>query len=232
MNAAKDSIKDAPPDGQTMVDQAYERMRRLILDNVWPPGQQMLEQEIALQLGMSRTPVHESLARLQNEGLIEVIPRRGMRVLPVSPTDMREIYEILTALECMAAELVARMRPSDEQLQPLIEATNAMSRALEVNDLDAWAAADEDFHRMLIELSGNRQLADTVLNYWDRAHRARMFSLRLRPAPVNSTQEHMAMLQQLREGDAEGASRVFRAHRERASAELLAIFERFRLQQM
>ena len=232
MNAAKESMKDASQDGQTMVDQAYERMRRLILDNVWPPGQQMLEQEIALQLGMSRTPVHESLARLQNEGLIEVIPRRGMRVLPVSPTDMREIYEILTALECMAAELVARMRPSDEQLQPLIEATNAMSRALEVNDLDAWAAADEDFHRMLIELSGNRQLADTVLNYWDRAHRARMFSLRLRPAPVNSTQEHMAMLQQLREGDAEGASRVFRAHRERASAELLAIFERFRLQQM
>ena len=107
-----------------------------------------------------------------------------------------------------------------------------MGRALEANDLDAWAAADEDFHRRLIELSGNRQLADTVLNYWDRAHRARMFSLRLRPAPVNSTKEHMAMLQQLREGDAEGASRVFRAHRERASTELLAIFERFRLQQM
>ena len=50
MNAAKDSMKDAAPDGQTMVDQAYERMRRLILDNVWPPGQQLLEQEIALQL--------------------------------------------------------------------------------------------------------------------------------------------------------------------------------------
>lgn len=226
------ATENAAHEGQSMVDQAYERMRRLILDNVWPPGRQMLEQEIALQLGMSRTPVHESLARLQNEGLIEVIPRRGMRVLPVSPNDMREIYQILTALECMAAELVANARPSDEQLQPLIEATEAMGHALEANDLDAWAAADEDFHRMLIELAGNRQLADTVLNYWDRAHRARMFSLRLRPAPVNSTQEHMAMLQQLREGDAEGASRVFRAHRERAAIELLAIFERFRLQQM
>jgi DNA-binding GntR family transcriptional regulator len=226
------AIENIAADGQTMVDHAYTRMRRLILDNVWPPGQQMLEQEIALQLGMSRTPVHESLARLQNEGLVEVIPRRGMRVLPVSPVDMREIYEILTALECMAAELVAKSRPTDVQLQPLIDATEAMGRALEANDLDAWAAADEDFHRRLIELSGNRQLADTVLNYWDRAHRARMFSLRLRPAPVNSTKEHMAMLQQLREGDAAGASRVFRAHRERASAELLAIFERFRLQQM
>lgn len=228
MSASEHSASD----GQSMVDQAYGRMRRLILDNVWPPGRQLLEQEIALQLGMSRTPVHESLARLQNEGLIEVIPRRGMRVLPVSPTDMREIYEILTALECMAAELVAKARPTDQQLQPLIEATEAMGRALEANDLDAWATADEDFHRKLIELSGNRQLADTVLNYWDRAHRARMFSLRLRPAPVNSTKEHMAMLQRLREGDAEGASRVFRAHRERAAVELLAIFERFRLQQM
>ena len=90
------------------MDAAYEQIRRRILDIDWPPGHRALEQEVALALGMSRTPVREALMRLQDEGLVEVIPRHGMRVLPVSPNDMREIYQILTALECMAAELLAQ----------------------------------------------------------------------------------------------------------------------------
>ena len=218
--------------GSSMVDAAYEQIRRRILDNVWPPGHRALEQEVALELGMSRTPVREALVQLQNEGLVEVIPRHGMRVLPVSPTDMREIYEILTALECMAAELLARRKPSDAELQPLMDASAAMDLALKADDLDAWARADERFHAQLLELAGNRQLQATVLNYWDRAHRARMFTLRLRPKPVNSTQEHGQLVDCLRRGDADGAARVNRAHRERANRELLAIFERFKLAQM
>jgi DNA-binding GntR family transcriptional regulator len=216
----------------SLVDDAYEQVRRRILDNVWPPGHRALEQEVALALGMSRTPVREALLRLQNEGLIELIPRHGMRVLPVSPGDMREIYQILTALECMAAELLAQREPSDKELEPLVAATKAMDKALKADDLDAWAAADERFHAQLLELAGNRQLQATVLNYWDRAHRARMFSLRLRPKPVNSTKEHMQMVERLRAGDGTGAAAVTRAHRERASRELVAIFEHYKLAQM
>ena len=215
-----------------MVDQAYQLIRRRILDNVWPPGYQALEQEVALALGMSRTPVREAMLRLQNEGLVAVVPRHGMRVLPVSPTDMREIYEILAALECMAAEILAQRKPTEAELKPLVDATKAMDKALKRDDLDAWAAADEHFHAQLIDLAGNRQLQQTVLNYWDRAHRARMFSLRLRPKPVNSTQEHMALVDRLRAGDAKGAAKVNREHRSRANRELLAIFEHYRLAQM
>ncbi len=216
----------------SMVDQAYQSIRQRILDNLWPPGHQALEQEVALALGMSRTPVREALIRLQQEGFVEVIPRRGVRVLPVSPTDMKEIYEILTALECMAAELLAKRQPSEADLAPLVTATQAMEAALSQGDLDAWAAADETFHEALLRLAGNRLLLDAVMGYWDRAHRARMFTLRLRPKPVNSTHEHMELVARLLAGDAAGAVLVNRQHRERASRELLAIFERFRLQQM
>jgi DNA-binding GntR family transcriptional regulator len=216
----------------SMVDAAYEQVRRRILDNAWPPGHRALEQEVALALGMSRTPVREALVRLKNEGLVELIPRHGMRVLPVSPTDMREIYEILTALECLASEIVARRGLDEASLAPLVQASEAMDAALRVDDLDAWARADEQFHAGLVELSGNRQLQATVWNYWDRAHRARMFSLKLRPKPVHSTREHMQLVERLRAADPEGAARVNRAHRERSCRELLAIFERYRLQQM
>ena len=230
MNPQRLSTQDM--DGLPLAEQAYQEIRARILDNLWSPGYQALEQEVALALGMSRTPVREALMRLQQEGLVEVAPRRGMRVLPVSPTDMKEIYEILTALECMAAEMLGKRTPSQQELQPLIDATKSMEAALGREDLDAWAKADETFHHALVRLAGNKMLLDSVMGFWDRAHRARMFTLRLRPKPVNSTHEHMQLVQMLAAGNGVGAAQVNRAHRERASRELLAIFERYHLQQL
>ncbi len=222
----------AVPPRASLVDAAYRALRRRILDNAYPPGFQALEQALADELGISRTPMREALIRLQNEGLVQVIPRHGVRVLPVSPNDMREIYEVLTALESMASELVAKQRPSTARLAPLTAASRDMSRALKVDDLDAWAEADERFHRHLIELADNCLLKDAVLNLWDRAHRARMVTLRLRPKPVHSTREHLEMVERIAAGDAAGAREVCRAHRDRGSRELLAILERYRLQHL
>jgi DNA-binding GntR family transcriptional regulator len=218
--------------GVSLADAAYRQIRRRILDNDWPPGHRALEQEVALALGMSRTPVREALLRLSADNLVELIPRHGMRVLPVSPADLAEIYQIVTALECLAVELLANRRPGAAALRPLVDATQSMDRALKSDDLDAWAAADEQFHLQLLTLAGNRQLQATMMNYWDRAHRARMFTLRLRPKPTRSTQEHRRMVERLLAGDADGAARVTRTHRERANAELLAICDRYRLAQM
>ncbi len=217
---------------QSLVDDAYQGMRTRILDNVWAPGHQALEGDIALQLGMSRTPVREALIRLAKEGLVEVIPRRGMRVLPVSANDMQEIYEILEALESKASEMLAARHPSAKELAPLVKATRAMEKALARDDLQAWAMADESFHASLVTLAGNKLLAEGVFKYWDRAHRARMFTLRLRPKPVNSTKEHMDLVERLLQGDAQGAATVNRLHRQRANREMLAIFTQFRIQQM
>lgn len=226
------ALRHAPRRRSSLVDAVYESIRSRILDNVYAPGVQLLEQTLATELGVSRTPLREALIRLQNEGLVEVVPRHGMRVLPVSPTDMKEIYEILAALESMAAELAARRRPSDAELAPLEQASRDMAKALRADDLDAWAEADERFHRLLIDLSDNRLLVQSVLNFWDRAHRVRRFTLQLRPKPVNSTKEHIALVERIRAGDPQGANEVNRAHRERASRELLAILERYRFQQL
>lgn len=216
----------------SLVDHAYDVIRRRILDNIYQPGAHALEGELAAELGISRTPVREALIRLQNEGLVEIIPRHGMRVLPVSATDMKEIYEVLTALESYAVELVARRKPGSAQLKPLVDATGDMTRALKARNLEAWAQADEYFHKYLIELAGNRLLVDAIQQYWDRAHRALMFSLRLRPRLEASAKEHVALVDMLRKGDPAGAVQINRAHRERASRELLAIFEQYRFQQL
>ena len=73
---------------------AYLRIKEKILDNVYPPGAQVLEQDIAAELDLSRTPVREALVRLQQDGLLQIVPRHGVRISVLSPADMREIYEI------------------------------------------------------------------------------------------------------------------------------------------
>jgi DNA-binding GntR family transcriptional regulator len=211
------------------VERAYQSLRSRILDNVWPPGYQALEQALALELGMSRTPVREALIRLHNEGLVEVVPRHGMRVLPVSPSDMAEIYTILTSLESLAAELAAARKPGPRELAPLDEACREMEAALANDDREAWAKADERFHLHLVRLCGNRHLAECVTNFWDRAHRARMVTLRMRPRPVQSTREHRAVLKAIRAGDAKQAHDLHRAHRERGAIELTNVLRQFRL---
>lgn len=211
---------------------AYIEIRRRILDNIWMPGFRSLEQELAAQLGMSRTPVREALLRLQDEGLVEVVPRHGMRVLPVSAVDMREIYQVLTSLESVAAGLAARARPQAAALATLNSACEAMELALANRDLDGWAAADEDFHTQLLLLSGNQILTATVLRFWDRAHRARLFTLRLRPLPEKSTREHRELIQALMRGDESHAEQLHRQHRERGTRELLRILEVFQFEQV
>ena len=217
----------------SLVDAAYEQIRRRILDNVWPPGHRALEQEVALALGMSRTPVREALMRLQNEGLVEVIPRHGMRVLPVSPTDMREIYQILTALECMAAELLARRKPGEGELEPLVDATEGHGPGPSGRGPGRLGRR----RRTLPRPPGRAGRQPPAAG-----HGAELLGPRAPRAHVHAAPAAQAGQLHRRStcrwssgccaGDAAGAAAVNRAHRERASRELVAIFERYKLAQM
>lgn len=208
---------------------AYERLKQEILENRMKPGVHAAEPELAQRLGVSRTPVREALIRLQSEGLVDLIPRRGARVLPVSTEDMQEIYELLTALEPEAAAAVAARRLPPEALAPLEAATAAMEQALAQNDLRAWAQADDRFHRSLLKLNCNRRLESIVGTLFDQAHRARMVTLWMRKPPAHSTAEHRAIQQAIAAGDAEQTRDLFRSHRQRAAAELIELLERSRL---
>lgn len=216
----------------SLVDSAYAEVKHRILDNRYQPGYQALEQEIAEDLGMSRTPVREALIRLQHDGLVELVPRRGVRIVPVVSSDMKEIYEVLTALESMAAELLARRQPDAKALAPMTSATDDMRAALERDDLEAWAEADERYHRALLDLCGNKRIASMANTVREQGHRARMVTLRLREKPVNSIRDHRALLDAIEEGDWQSAKRIHYEHRQRASEELTRILEKYNLPQL
>jgi DNA-binding GntR family transcriptional regulator len=227
---AERGANDAKP--QSLVADAYRSLKDAIRDNVFAPGYQGSEQEIALRLGMSRTPVHEALIRLQEEGLVRILPKRGVMVCALSPDDMREVYDVIIALEALAAELLAGMAVRKPALAAL-EAINAeMRSALQRDDLVAWAGADDRFHRTLIDECGNRRVARLANTIMDQSHRARMMTLRLRPKPTRSMTEHQAITAAIRKGDpAEAASRT-RAHRQRARDELLPLLDRLGMKQL
>jgi DNA-binding GntR family transcriptional regulator len=212
-------------------ERAYAELKRRILRNEMPIGRLFLEQELADSLRMSRTPVRETLIRLAQDGLIEVRPRHGMFVRPVSADDMREIYEVLTVLEAAAAGLLAARRPPASELTPLRRTVEEMEQALARDDLESWAEADERFHRLLVELCGNSRLRALVGTVLDQAHRVRLLTLRLRPKPVASNVDHAQVLTAVARGDVETAQRVHRAHREKAGRMLINILMRHGLTQ-
>lgn len=225
------AIKSSEPELRS-AELVFRTLKARILDNEIAAGTQLLEQEVALQLGVSRTPVREAFLRLEREGLLEVVPRHGVRILPISPDDMREIYEVLTSLEPAAAELLASRKLGRRDLQPLVDACDAMEAALARDDLRGWAEADVRFHHILVESCGNRRLSELIKTVWDQAHRARMTTLTLRPVPTQSTREHRAIVKAILAGDAEKAGAIYRAHRKRAGEELLKIIARHQLRHL
>jgi DNA-binding GntR family transcriptional regulator len=218
----------------SLVDEAYAALKQAIRDTVFAPGYQGSEQEIAVRLGMSRTPVHEAIIRLQEDGLVRVLSKRGVLICPLAPQDIREIYEVVIAVESMAAELLAalpaavRAAVADE----LEAATAAMDAALAQGDLPSWAEADDRFHRLLVERCGNGRLRRIAQTVTDQAHRARMLTLRLRARPVDSAQAHRLIVAAVRVGDAGEAHRYARAHRVAARDEIVPLIEHIGLRQL
>lgn len=207
-------------------------LRELIFSGALPAGSDHLESELAEQLGMSRTPVREAVVLLESRGLVEVRPRRGVRIRPVSAADMREIYDVLTVLECMSAEQAARRGPCNAGLEALGIAINDMEQAIEADDRKAWAAADDRFHDELVRLGGNQRVVKIVEWMSDQVRRARATTLYLRPMPVKSNEDHRAVFEAIRAGDPERAGQVHRQHREQARDVLVDLLERLGLQKL
>lgn len=214
------------PKAQSQTQRAAAELRRMIVSNELPAGSNYLETELAGMLDMSRTPVREATLMLAAQGLLEVRPRRGVRILSISPDDMEEIYQILTELECLAAERVAASGASAKDLQPLREATDRMEASLKKDDREGWAAADEDFHERLVDLAGSARLKSIISTYNDQVRRARALTLYIRPVPTKSNEDHRALISALEKGDVQLARELHREHRISAKTLMISLLRK------
>ncbi|WP_250515918.1 GntR family transcriptional regulator [Caballeronia sp. INDeC2] len=210
-------------------DTVYQALREKILSNELRPGTQMLEQELVALFGVSRTPVREALIRLQNERLVQIIPRHGMRVRNVSMGDIEEVFQVQTSLEATAAATVAARKPAARELKALEKTCMEMDRAFAKNDRDAWSAAREAFYARLVELSDNPRLTQIVGECEDQVRRVRELTLRLIELDESQAQDLHAIVDALRQGDVSSAQALCRKNRARNLQTQIEALQRFRI---
>ena len=208
---------------------ALQELREMIFSGELAAGSDHLESELASLLDMSRTPVREAVLMLESQGLLELRPRKGVRILPLSPEDMAEIYDVLTELESLAAEHAARAGHNDEDLKKLAQTIDDMETAISASDLDGWAEADDRFHKELVRLGENSRIIAIVNMMSDQVRRARTVTLFMRPLPTKSNEDHRTVYQAIRDGDAEKARTTHRRHRQDAKGIIVELLQKHRL---
>ena len=191
-----------------MRDAAYDALREAIVEGTLEPGEHLHDPELCAWLGLSRTPVRDALARLEDEGLVETAPQRYTRVAPLEAQDARDTFPVLASLHALAAELgVPRLTRADREA--LRAANDAFVAALRRRDARAAYAADDRFHGVLVDASGNRQIAHVLDRLAPRLHRLE----RLRRGPLpgrRSAAQHEAIIGRAAAGDAVGTASATR----------------------
>lgn len=203
------------PSEETAAARAYRRLKDEILTCQFAPGTALHENDLATDLGMSKTPVREALAMLIHEGFVEVRPRRGYRVTSITLADVREVFHLRLLLEPAAAELAAE-RATTDQLQQL--------RALADDDDGSYEELVQRaalFHTVLAEASGDTRLAATLRNLLEEAQRFFFVGLDLGPVLQHHGDEHRELLDALLKGNHHLASEIARRQVETSRMRIL-----------
>ncbi|HEU4337576.1 MAG TPA: GntR family transcriptional regulator [Nocardioides sp.] len=197
-------VDRAPIRTTLLRDSVHDRLRDAIVDGTLAPGEVVRDTELAAWLGVSRTPVREALLRLGETGLVRSAPGRSTIVAEIDLAEVREAHAVVVAMHRLAvAEAVGRL--TDADVERMREANLRFAAAIDARDTDAALAADDDFHGVAVEVSGNRALA-TVLDQFGpvvrRLERRRFAS----HAGEQSVVLHDRLVEACASGDAQAAA--------------------------
>jgi DNA-binding GntR family transcriptional regulator len=195
----------------------YQHLKDRILEGKLPPGQRLIIDDIADELGLSIIPVREALQLLQAERLVDIRPHAGATVTAVTIESIAEVFTILEGMEAMAARRVAKQMPAELKVT-LEKLITQMDAAEEKDDVERWSALNMEFHLALSEATGMpwlREITERALGNWDRIRR-HFFREGCEHRFAEAQREHHALLHALRKGDADQAEKVVRQHNQRA----------------
>lgn len=195
-------------------DVVFQTLRQAILRGELKPGERLMEIHLAQRLGVSRTPVREAIRKLELEGLVLMIPRKGAVVADITVSDLEDVLEVRMALEELAVKYACR-RVTQEQLAEIRRLAGEFKKTLTGNDIAAWAQADMKFHDAIYEATGNGRLVQILNNLREQMYRYRMEYLKDRQSHKNLVEEHDVILRALESGDVELAIRTTVRHVER-----------------
>lgn len=195
----------------TLARRVYETLKRAIVTLEFPPGTLLRKGPICAELGVSRAPVAEAIARLQIDGLVDVVPQSGTRVSRFAMAEIREAAFMREALELAAVARVATTATPDERTG--LDRSICLQQALlDAGDTAGFYAADEAFHDLLMAATGYPHLAATVNAIALRLRRPRMLLLPEPGRPREAFSEHLAIFAAIDKGDPDAARTAMRLH--------------------
>lgn len=205
-------------------DIVFESLREAILNQVLCPGERLMEIQLAEEMGVSRTPVREAIRKLELEGFIVMVPRRGAYVAGISMKDIREVFEVRGALEALAARLASE-RITAEELEEMERRLVKESEETEANNLQKIIEIDTSFHELLYQAARNDRLIQFVNNLQEQLHRFRSASLARPGRSKTALEEHRKIVEALAERDGRLAEQLAREHIENAEHAMLLSLE-------
>lgn len=211
-----------PPTAQEAV---LAELRRLIATGRLRPGEQILQDALAVELGVSRVPLREALKILEGEGLVTYAAHRGYFVTQLSLSDLLEVYRIRELLEAEAVR-VGLPHLTTEDVERLEGVEHDVRAAAERGDLVAMTAANRRFHLSLVEACGLPRLVWIIRLLWDATEVYRSVYYADDSNRRLAGDEHADLMVAVRRGDVDGALGVLAAHREHAIAALRPVLER------
>ncbi|MBO4401995.1 MAG: GntR family transcriptional regulator [Selenomonadaceae bacterium] len=205
---------------QPLREAVCETLRDAIRRGILEPGERLMEVQLADELGISRTPVREAIRKLEQEGYVIMMPRRGTYVSDVSVSDVKEIFEIRSALESLATGLAARRIEQDE-LETLQSLLIEIEGYIAKNDIDKIVETDIKFHELLYKVSRNDRLVAIISNLKEQLARFRTLSMSYPGRLQETLEEHSDMVEAIANGDVSAARDAAEHHMERAEKTLL-----------
>lgn len=210
----------------------FKPLRELVTDNIrqaiingdFPPGMRLMELQLAAEMGVSRTPVREAIRKLELEGLIVMIPRRGAYVANISIKDINEVYEIRTALDILAAGLAAE-RINEEELEAMERNLIAIRPSIEAMDIPKIVEADSAFHDIIYKASRNERLISIISNLREQITSIRGRSMLYEGRLQDMLDEHRMIVDAIAQGNPEAAQKAVQTHMENAERTLLKTIE-------
>ncbi|MGC8874624.1 MAG: GntR family transcriptional regulator [Chloroflexia bacterium] len=195
----------------SLKDRAYETIKQAILSLQLKPGQPLVEQELARQLGISKTPVRDALQELEREGFVTRVLFKGTYVTEVTMKDLREIFQLRAVLEGLAARL-ATPRFTPQELDEIERNLTLSEEALAAGDRARCSRLGQTLHNAIIEKADNTRLTLIIRNLDDHVQRFRALSDQIAGRLNKSVREHRRILEALRQGDPEAAEQALRSH--------------------
>ncbi len=206
---------------QPLREVVCETLRDAVRRGILQPGERLMEIQLAEDLGVSRTPVREAIRKLEMEGYVIMMPRRGTYVADLSIRDINEVFEIRTSLESLASGLAAE-RINEDELEKLQRLLVEIGAYIKSGDMESIVRTDTEFHDLLYQASRNSRLVGIISNLREQLTRFRTTSMSF-PGRLKATlEEHRKIVEAIAQGDEKAARKAAEHHMEKSEQTLLA----------